>query len=158
MVDTTYSPKTYRTDGGNKQVIASGGTLLAETGATVDLSGATLTLPASLVLPAALDLDSATASLTSDAVTITKRAAQITTESKTTAHTASATFVVTLVGVAATDLAILTPAGGTNTAGIANYKSVICTTDTITVVLKNEALTTNAFNGTFIFNLIVFKA
>lgn len=40
-----YAPLIYKTDGGNKQVIASGGTLLAESGSTVDLSASTVTAP-----------------------------------------------------------------------------------------------------------------
>lgn len=38
MADPTYAPKVYRADGGNKQVIASGGTLLLESGAILDMS------------------------------------------------------------------------------------------------------------------------
>jgi hypothetical protein len=153
-----YGPKVYRKQGGDELVVASGGAITAESGSTVDLSGSTLTLPAALVLPAALDLDSTTGTFSSNAVTITKRAAQLTTESLTTAHTASQALVVTLAGVAATDLPIITRAGGTNTGGVPNITSVVCTTNTVTINLKNEALATNAFNGTFIFNLIVFKA
>ena len=44
-----YQPKVYRDEGGNRQVIASGGTFLAEAGASVDLSALT---PAELALPA----------------------------------------------------------------------------------------------------------
>jgi hypothetical protein len=105
-----------------------------------------------------INLDSAPASLTSNAVTLTKFAGVITTESLTTAHTATATFVITLVGVAAGDLAFVTMAGGTNSAGIVGTPNAVTSTNTITVTIKNEALTTNAFNGTLIFNLWVLKA
>jgi hypothetical protein len=37
MADTTYGPKTYRTSGGDKHVIASGGTLSVESGGTLAL-------------------------------------------------------------------------------------------------------------------------
>lgn len=158
MADASYMPKAYRLQGGDGYVIASGGTLTAESGSTVDLSGSTLTLPASLVLPAALDLDSGTGTFSSNAVTVTKRAVQLTSESLSTAHTASQALVVTLSGVAATDMPLITRAGGTNTGGVPNITSVVCTTNTVTINLKNEALSTNAFNGTFIFNLVVFKA
>jgi hypothetical protein len=39
MADATYQPKVYKTDGGDKQVIVSGGTLDVESGATVNLAG-----------------------------------------------------------------------------------------------------------------------
>ncbi len=42
MADATYSPKTYRTDGGDKLVIASGGTLLVESGATFTVEDGSL--------------------------------------------------------------------------------------------------------------------
>lgn len=109
---------------------------------------------------ARIDLDSETKTLTSNAVTMTtgKFAAVITTESLTTAHTASQALAITCAGVAAGDIAIVTRAGGSNTGGVPNVTSVVCTTNTVTINLKNEALATNAFNGTFIFNLIVCKA
>jgi hypothetical protein len=102
--------------------------------------------------------DSTTATLSSNAATITKYAAKITTEALTTAHTATATLVITLSGVAAGDLAFAQLAGGTNTAGLPIIDSVVTTTNTVTIKLKNQALTTNAFNGTFIINLLVLKA
>jgi hypothetical protein len=40
MADGTYQPKVYRKDGGNTQVIASGGLLVLETGAQFDNAGA----------------------------------------------------------------------------------------------------------------------
>lgn len=106
---------------------------------------------------ARIDLDSATATLSSNAATITKWSAVITSESLTTAHTAAATLVITKTGVAAGDIAMISQVGGTNTGGVPVFKAV-CTTNTITITLQNNAIATNAFNGTFIFNLIVFKA
>ncbi len=106
---------------------------------------------------ARIDLDSATATLSTNAATITKWAAVITTESLTTAHTAAETLVITKTGVAAGDLAMISQVGGTNTGGVPVFKAV-CTTDTVTITLQNNAIATNAFNGTFIFNLIIFKA
>jgi len=40
-----YQPKIYKDTNGDRQVVASGGTLLAQSGAAVDLSAATVTLP-----------------------------------------------------------------------------------------------------------------
>lgn len=105
-----------------------------------------------------VDLASTTGTFSSNAVTITQYAAVLTTESLTTAHTASQALVVTKTGVSAGDIAILTRAGGSNTGGVPNVTSVVCTSNTVTINLKNEALSVNAFNGTFIFNLVIFKA
>jgi hypothetical protein len=103
-----------------------------------------------------LNLDSATASLTSNAVTVTKYAVQVTSEALTTAAGAAQAFVITLTGVAATDLAFVQAAGGTNTREHYVYKA-ICTTNTITVTVNNIG-PTDAINGTLIFNLWVLKA
>lgn len=43
MADTTYQPKVYKKDGGDTLVIASGGALSLEDGATVDAFASTLT-------------------------------------------------------------------------------------------------------------------
>ena len=37
MVDTTYSPKVYKNTGGDQMVVASGGTILVETGGNVQV-------------------------------------------------------------------------------------------------------------------------
>lgn len=127
----------------------------------LDLTGNTIkvdSVDAGAMDVSGMNLDSTTATLSSNAATITKYAAVITTESLTTAHTATATFTITLSGVAAGDLAFVQLAGGTNTAGIVGTPKAVTSTDTVTITVKNEALTTNAFNGTLIFNLIVFKA
>lgn len=103
-----------------------------------------------------LDLDSATATLSSNAATITKYAAVITTESLTTAAGASQALAITLTGVAAGDLAFVTKAGGTNTRK--NYQlEAVTTSNTVTVTVYNTE-PTNALNGTLIFNLWVVKA
>jgi hypothetical protein len=105
---------------------------------------------------ARIDLDSATATLSTHAATITKWSAQITSEALTTAAGASQAFVITKTGVAATDLAFVTPAGGTNTREHIQYKA-ICTSNTVTVTISNIG-PTNALNGTVIFNLMICKA
>lgn len=103
-----------------------------------------------------LSVDSTTATLSTNAATITKYAAVITTEALTTAHTAAATLVITKVGVEAGDLVFISPAGGTNTGGVPVFNAV-CTANTVTITLRNNAIATNAFNGTFIFNLLILK-
>jgi hypothetical protein len=124
---------------------------------TIDLTGNLLKIT-ELELAGPLDVNAGTVTLSSNAGTITKYAAKITTESLTTAHTASATLTLTLAGVVAADLAFAQIAGGTNSAGLPVISKVVCTTNTVTITLTNYAVTTNAFNGTFIINLVVFKA
>ena len=111
-----------------------------------------------VALPAGktINLDSATATLVTHAATITKYAVQVTSEALTTAAGASQAFVLTFTGIAATDLAFVQGAGGTNTREHIAYKA-ICTTNTITVTVSNIG-PTNAINGTVIFNLWVLKA
>jgi hypothetical protein len=103
-----------------------------------------------------INLDSATATLVSNAATITKYAVQVTTEALTTAAGAAQAFVLTLTGVAATDLIFVQGAGGTNTREHIVYKA-IATTNTVTVTVNNIG-PTNAINGTLIFNVWVLKA
>lgn len=103
-----------------------------------------------------LNLDSATATLSSNAATVTKYAVVVTSEALTTAAGASQAFAITLTGVAAGDLAFVTAAGGTNTRK--NYTlEAVTSTNTVTVTLYNTE-PTNAINGTVIFNLWVLKA
>lgn len=103
-----------------------------------------------------INLDSSTATLSSNAATITQYAAQVTSEALTTAAGASQAFTITKTGVTATDLAFVTPCGGTNTREHIQYKA-ICTTNTVTVTVSNIG-PTNALNGTVKFNLWVVKA
>ena len=103
-----------------------------------------------------VDLDSAAATLSSNAATLTKWAGVITSEALTTAAGASQAFTLTLSGVAAGDLAFVQAAGGTNTRKNYTYEAVT-TTNTVTVTVYNNE-PTNAINGTLIFNLLVAKA
>lgn len=43
MTDATYQPKVYKTNGGDKEVVASGGTLDIESGGILALAGTTVT-------------------------------------------------------------------------------------------------------------------
>ena len=102
------------------------------------------------------DLDSATGTFSSNAVTITKYASQLTTESLTTAGGASQALVVTLTGVAATDLSFVQYAGGTNTTR--NFTlAAVSTSNTVTITVYNNTAAT-ALNGTIILNLWIVKA
>lgn len=100
--------------------------------------------------------DATTATLSSNAATVTKYAVQVTTESLTTAAGASQACTITLNGVSATDLAFVTYCGGTNTRNHLQFAAV-CTANTVTVTIYNIG-PTNAVNGTIKFNLWVLKA
>lgn len=80
---------------------------------------------------------------------------QYTTETLSTAAGSSQAEAITLTGVAATDIAFVSPAGGTNTE---NYLiKAVCTTNTVTVTITNIE-PTDSLDGTIIFNLMVLKA
>lgn len=98
----------------------------------------------------------AATTFTSNAATGTSYFVKGTTPSLATAGGASQAEVYTLTGVAATDVAIVTLAGGTNTTKNITVEAV-CTTNTVTVTIYNNTAAT-ALNGTVIFNLVILKA
>lgn len=98
----------------------------------------------------------AVATLTANAATVTSYFVQGTTPALVTAAGAAQAEVITLTGVAATDIAFVSPAGGTNTT-MDFQLSAVCTTNTITVTITNTGPSA-ALNGTVIFNLMVLKA
>lgn len=100
--------------------------------------------------------DATTATLSSNAATVTKYAVQVTTESLTTAAGSSQACTLTLAGVSSTDLAFVQLVGGTNTR-LHLQVYAACTTNTVTVTIANIG-PTNAVNGTIIFNVFVMKA
>jgi hypothetical protein len=120
------------------------------TDANIDVAGL------NVVGIARIDWDSATSTLSSNAATITKWAAVVTTEALTTAAGASQAFTITKTGVAAGDIVMVQAVGGTNTRKHIVYEAV-CTTNTVTVTVYNIG-PTNAVNGTLIFNVLIHKA
>lgn len=76
MPDATYQPKIYRDTGGDREVVASGGTLLIESGGAFDASGASagaVTLPAGEVSQAeiaAASLDATIAKVLAESAVI----------------------------------------------------------------------------------------
>ena len=87
--------------------------------------------------------------------TMTTLTAQVTSAALTTAGQATHVATITYTGVAATDIAFATLAGGTNTTQSLVLKAV-CTSNTVTVSITNATAAT-AVNGTIIFNLLVVK-
>ena len=100
--------------------------------------------------------DVGTGTCSSNAVTISKMAGIVTTESLNTAGGASQALVITNTTVAAGDVILISKQGGTNTTQ--NYALVaVATTNTITVTVYNNTAAT-ALNGTLIFSFMVLKA
>lgn len=97
-----------------------------------------------------------TATLATNAATVTRYMVQVTTEALTTAAGASQACTLTLSGVSATDMAYVQLVGGTNTR-LHLQAFAACTANTVTVTLANIG-PTNAVNGTIIFNVWVVKA
>jgi hypothetical protein len=110
---------------------------------------------------ATFDADSAavaaTGNDTTQTATVTKMAGTITTGALTTAANATTEVVLTLTGVAAGDIVLVTPAGGTNTVAV-YVQSAIATENTITVTLRNGVNATTALNGTVAFHYLWIKA
>lgn len=98
----------------------------------------------------------AATTLTSNAATVTSYFLQCTTPSLSTAAGSSQAEVITLTGLAATDIAFICPAGGTST--VQDFQMVgVCTTNTLTVTIYNTGPSA-ALNGTIVFNVFIFKA
>jgi len=134
---------------------------------TPTVSGATLTTPTltnatvtNLTVSGALTIDnvpvSATGNDTTQTATVLKISGTITTGALTTAADAKTSVVLTLVGAAAGDLAFITLAGGTNTTNVAVHSAIV-TTNTITVILRNDVASVTALNGTVAFHYLLVK-
>lgn len=102
-----------------------------------------------------LSIVKGTVTLVSNAGTLNRYAGTVTTEALTTAAGASQAFTLTVAGVMAGDIVMVTRAGGTNTRKALDFEAVT-TLNTITVTMYNSE-PTNAVNGTIIFNYMVLK-
>lgn len=147
---------TLALDLGGNDLIVNSITTGATTAGTAVATGISATTP--IVVGAATTLKSnvSATTLTSNAATVTNYLLQCTTPALTTAAGASQAEVITLTGLAATDIAFVQPAGGTNTRKNYNLEAV-CTTNTLTITIYNTE-PTNAINGTLIFNVWIMKA
>lgn len=148
--------KTGAASGGSGTSIPTAANIVSTNTAQTITAVKTLSANPAFTVGNTLKSNVAAATLSSNAATVTSYFTQVTSESLTTAADASQAFVITLTGVAATDIAFVTCAGGTNTRNAMTWKAV-CTTNTVTVTVTN-AEPTNALNGTVIFNLWVLKA
>lgn len=93
---------------------------------------------------------------TGNIATVTNYFLQVTTPSLTTAAGSAQTEVLTLTGLAATDIAFVQLAGGTSTVTDIQIAAV-CTTNTLTITLTNTGPSA-ALNGTVILNVLILKA
>ena len=96
----------------------------------------------------------ATGNDTTQTATVTKKAGVITTGALTTAANGATTVVLTLAGVAAGDICLVSGAGGTNTTPV-YIQRAICTANTITVLIRNGVNATTALNGTVAFSYLL---
>lgn len=140
-------------DLGGNDLIANTLTLGATTAGTAVTSSTTT--PLVLAKATTLKSNVTAVTATSNIATVANYFLQVTTPSLSTASGATQTEVLTLTGLAATDLVFLTAAGGTSTVQDYNMTAV-CTTNTLTVTLYNTGA--SAFNGTLIFNVMILKA
>ena len=77
MADTTYIPKTYRKDGGDTHVIASGGVLDVESGGALKLAEVAITPTAAELNEQVLTMDIATGSGSTDFYIVAPHAGDI---------------------------------------------------------------------------------
>jgi len=123
-------------------------------GTTVSATNLTIAAGGNLVVDNANV--SATGNDTTQTVTATKQSGIVTTGALTTAAAAVTEVVITLAGVVAGDVCLATLAGGTNTTPV-EIASVVCTTNTITVTLRNAIQSVTALNGTVAFHYFYCK-
>jgi len=71
--DSTYGPKVYKDQGGDRENVASGGSIVVYSGGTLDVSAGTLTLAAGQIATAGLAANAVTnAKLAADAASLAK--------------------------------------------------------------------------------------
>ena len=97
-----------------------------------------------------------TASASAGAATLNQPSGVITSESVTTAAAATYTLTLTNSKIAATDIALVTLANGTNSAGAPVITTATVTDSTLTVVVKNVHASA-ALNGTLVFMFTIIK-
>ena len=103
-----------------------------------------------------LDTGTKTAAATAGAATLNKDSGKVTSEALTTAAAATYTLTITNSQVAAADLAFVSIANGTNSAGSPQVQSVTPGAGSLVVVVRN-AHASAAFNGTLVVSFMVLK-
>lgn len=158
MPDATYEPKTYRKQGGDEFVVASGGTLTVETGATITSAvGLRSSGPASGIGYATGAGGAVTqATNRSTGVTVNAICGAITTDATSLAAGAEATFTVTNSSVAVGDVVVVSLRSGA-TAGTSIPVVTAVAAGSFDITLTNLHATT-ADTGASIINFAVIKA
>lgn len=128
----------------------------AQTLAGVKTFSSDITLGTATTLDMDYAAQAATGNDTTQTATITKWAGTVTTGALTTAANAQTSVVLTLTGVVAGNLVLVTLAGGTNTTPVYCF-SAVATTNTVTVILQNGVNATTALNGTVAFHYLIVK-
>lgn len=140
--------------GGNDLIVNSITTGVSTSGGAV-ATGISATTPLVIGKATTLKSNVTAVTATSNIATVTNYFLQVTTPSLSTASGSTQTEVLTLAGIAATDLVFVTAAGGTSTVQDYNVTAV-CTTNTVTLTIYNTGA--SALNGTLILNVMILKA
>ena len=158
MADATYQPKTYRKQGGDEFVVASGGTLTLEAGATLSSAVAITSTSASGGVGYATGAGGAVTQLTnrSTGVTVNAICGAITTDATSLAAGAEATFTVTNSSVAIGDVVVASLRSGA-TAGTSIPAVTAVAAGSFAITLTNLHAST-ADTGASIINFAVIKA
>lgn len=140
--------------GGNDLIVNSITTGVATPGGAV-ATGSSATTPIVLAKASTLKSNVTAVTATSNIATVTNYLLQVTTPSLSTASGSTQTEVLTLTGLAASDLAFCQAAGGTST--VQDYQiTAVATTNTLTLTVYNTGA--SALNGTLIINVWILKA
>lgn len=143
-------------DLGGNDLIVNSITLGATSAGTAVATGVSATTPLVIAKATTLKSNVTAVTATSNIATVTNYILQVTTPSLTTAAGSAQTEVLTLTGLAATDIAFVQLAGGTSTVTDIQIAAV-CTTNTLTITLTNTGPSA-ALNGTVILNVLILKA
>lgn len=141
--------------GGNDLIVNSITTGVSTAGGAV-ATGISATTPQVIAKGTTLKSNVTAVTATSNIATVTNYVLQVTTPSLSTAAGSAQTEVLTLTGLAATDIAFVQLAGGTSTVTDIQI-SAVCTTNTCTITITNTGPSA-ALNGTIILNVLILKA
>ena len=158
MVDTSYQPKTYRKQGGDEFVVASGGALTIEEGATLTSAVGLRSSGAASGIGYATGAGAAVTQITnrSTGVTIDAICGAITTDATSLAAGAEATFTVTNSAVEVGDVVVVALRSGA-TAGTSIPVVTAVAAGSFDITLTNLHAST-ADTGASIINFVVIKA
>ena len=160
MPDGTYQPKVYRKQGGDEQVVASGGTLTLEAGATLSAAVALKSSSPSGGVGYATGAGAAVTQLTNrtTGVTINAICGQITTHNASLAAEGTAKFTVTNSAVAIGDTVIVTQQSGSNGGGTIVHVTTVANGSFEIAVHNGNVAAGTAETGAIIINFSVIKA